>query len=95
MTEYQHRYGKVLDSLAERCELRDDDRYVYYILPNSKIHIVLGTVKKKNDNRFEWTHCFSRMAPKEWVPTTPNQGVCDTHEAAVEMLYKGWETTKP
>ena len=85
----------MLNNLVQsRCELRKDGKYVYYFLPNTRLHTLIGTIKKKNDSRFEWTQHSPGFAPKGWVPTTPNQGVCDTYQAAVEMLYKGWDVIR-
>jgi hypothetical protein len=53
--------------------------------------VLLGTVKKKNDGRWEWTILNDRSGfYKKPETTTKMQGVCDTEEEAKKQVELAW-----
>lgn len=64
-------------------------QFVAYLSDRSPIHAVLGTIKKKNDGRIEWTRKGSSYFPQYAKDIDGRcQGVCDTIDEAKKELTK-------
>ena len=68
--------------------------YIISISPNTKIHVTLGRVRKKNDGRWEWfrwcTGSISTFHPT-WNNSIKNsQGVVSSRNEAISKLLEGW-----
>lgn len=53
------------------------------------LSVLLGWIKKRNDNRWDWHVCTSHLRD-DWKPLLRQQGVLNTEEEAKAKVESGW-----
>lgn len=56
-----------------------------------KMYAVLGRIKQKNDNRWNYWRCASKEWAQFWLP---KQGTVMTREEAVAAVLLGWKSAE-
>lgn len=78
---------------AEWCQqfhrYRDRMDYKIPVRQGMKIFEKLGYIKKKNDNRWEWSRKPSKFHKEIWDGNN-EQGVCKTKQEAMNKVLEGW-----